>query len=67
VVVGDDPLVPTGDGATPLTPDERAELVASWVRTRGDLNRAEAEAIAAVQRDTLDGSRHWRCSSTTCG
>jgi Fic-DOC domain mobile mystery protein B len=51
VVVGDDPLVPTGDGATPLTPDERAELVASWVRTRGDLNRAEAEAIAAVQRD----------------
>jgi fido (protein-threonine AMPylation protein) len=43
--------VPTGDGATPLTPDERAELVASWVRTRGDLNRAEAEPIAAVQRN----------------
>lgn len=50
MVVIDDPLVPTGDGATPPTPDERAELEASWVRTRGDLNRAEAEAIAAVQR-----------------
>jgi Fic-DOC domain mobile mystery protein B len=49
--VGDpDPLVPDADGSTPLDPDEIAQLRPSWVRTRGDLNRAEAEAIAATQR-----------------
>ncbi len=50
MVVVDDRLVPTGDGATPLTPDELSELEATWIRTRGDLNLAEAQAIAAVQR-----------------
>jgi Fic-DOC domain mobile mystery protein B len=51
VVVGaTDPLVPDADGSTPLAPDELSQLRPSWVRTRGDLNRAEAEAIAATQR-----------------
>lgn len=51
MVVGvPDPLVPDPDGSTPLDLDETAQLRASWVRTRGDLNRAEAEAIAATQR-----------------
>jgi len=45
-----DPLVPDADGSTPLDPDELSQLRPSWVRTRGDLNRAEAEAIAATQR-----------------
>ena len=50
VVGGPDPLVPDADGSTPLDPDELSQLRPSWVRTRGDLNRAEAEAIAATQR-----------------
>jgi len=51
VVVGaPDPLVPDPDSSTPLDPDELAQLRPSWVRTRGDLNRAEAEAIAVTQR-----------------
>jgi Fic-DOC domain mobile mystery protein B len=40
---------PVSDGSTPLDPDERIELLPTWIRTRGDLDRAEAAAIAAVQ------------------
>lgn len=50
VVGAADPLLPDADGSTPLDRDERSQLRPSWVRTRGDLNRAEAEAIAATQR-----------------
>lgn len=38
----------SGDGATPLGPDERLDLIPTWVRTRADLDLAEADAIATV-------------------
>lgn len=41
-------LIGDGDGQTPLDEDEAAELIPSWIATRGDLNRAELENIAAA-------------------
>lgn len=41
-------LIGDGDGQTPLDEDEAAELKPSWIATRGDLNRAELENIAAA-------------------
>ena len=45
-----DPLFDTGDGNTPIEDDEAEWLRLSWVRTRGDLNEAEAANIAAARR-----------------
>lgn len=44
-----DPLLPEGDGATPLTDDEREGLKLSYVTTRGDLNAAEQQSILKAQ------------------
>jgi Fic-DOC domain mobile mystery protein B len=38
------------DGATNVTPEERAELIPTWIVTRDDLNRAERANIAAGLR-----------------
>lgn len=42
-----DPLLPAGDGHTPITPEEAAELIPSWIATRDDLYRAEQDNIAS--------------------
>jgi len=36
------------DGQTPLTPDEVAGLIPSWISTQGDLDRAEQDNISAA-------------------
>lgn len=41
-------LTGDGDGQTPLDPDEAEGLIPSWIATRGDLDRAEQENIAAA-------------------
>lgn len=43
-----DPLVPEGDGHTPLTDEEREGLLPSYISTRGELNDAEQRNIAAA-------------------
>ncbi len=48
-----DPLLPTDDGHTPLTEEERRGLIPTYVATRGDLNDAE-------QRNILKASRRAR-------
>lgn len=46
-----DPLVPLGDGHTPLGDDDRQGLKLSYVTTRGELNEAEqANILRARQR-----------------
>lgn len=45
-----DPLFDTGDGNTPIDEDEAQGLRLSWVRTRGDLNQAEAANILEARR-----------------
>jgi len=45
-----DPLFDTKDGNTPIDDDEAQELRLSWVRTRGDLNEAEAANILDARR-----------------
>lgn len=53
-----DPLFETSDGNTPIDEDEAEGLRLSWVRTRGDLNDAEAanilEARRAIRSPSLD-------------
>ena len=53
-----DPLFETSDGNTPIQEDEAQGLRPSWVRTRGDLNDAEAANILkgrrAIRSPTLD-------------
>lgn len=54
-----DPLVPAGDGHTPLSPDEIDGLIPTYITTRGELNQAEqtnilkAMARQAPKLDTL--------------
>ncbi len=38
------------DAATPITPDERAQLIPTWITTRAELNAAEAENIDEADR-----------------
>lgn len=45
-----DPLFHTSDGNTPIDEDEAEGLRLSWVRTRGDLNEAEAANILEARR-----------------
>lgn len=45
-----DPLFDTSDGNTPVGEDEARGLRLSWVRTRGDLNEAEAANILEALR-----------------
>lgn len=53
-----DPLFDTSDGNTPIDDDEADGLRLSWVRTRSDLNEAEAanilEARRAIRSASLD-------------
>lgn len=53
-----DPLFDVSDGNTPIDDDEADGLRLSWVRTRGDLNEAEAanilEARRAIRSPSLD-------------
>jgi Fic-DOC domain mobile mystery protein B len=42
-----DPLVPLGDGQTEVPAEERAELIPTWISTRGELFAAEEANIAA--------------------
>jgi Fic-DOC domain mobile mystery protein B len=49
-VVVSDPLFDTSDGTTPIDDDEADGLRPSWVRTRGDLNEAEAANILDARR-----------------
>lgn len=66
----DDPLFETSDGNTPIQEDEAQGLRPSWVRTRGDLNDAEAANILKGRRairsptlaeltDTADRDHLW--------
>jgi Fic-DOC domain mobile mystery protein B len=41
-----DPLIDTDAAATPLTPDERADLIPSHITNRDDLNEFEARGVA---------------------
>jgi Fic-DOC domain mobile mystery protein B len=45
-----DPLFDTSDGNTPIDDDEALGLKLTWVRTRGDLNEAEAANILEARR-----------------
>lgn len=45
-----DPLFDTNDGNTPIDEDEALGLRLTWVRTRGDLNQAEAANILDARR-----------------
>jgi Fic-DOC domain mobile mystery protein B len=38
------------DAATPITPDERAQLIPTWITTRAELNAAEQENIEEADR-----------------
>ncbi len=45
-----DPLFDTSDGNTPIDEDEALGLKLTWVRSRGDLNEAEAANILDARR-----------------
>ena len=45
-----DPLKNDDDASTPLTPDERADLIPSHITTRGELNEFEARGVANADR-----------------
>lgn len=56
-----DPLEPQDDAATPLTEEERAELIPNWITLRSELNEAEQANITEAEewafsrrRDVLD-------------
>ena len=56
-----DPLLEHDDAATPLTPDERADLIPAYITSRAELNEAEQANIAEAtlwamrrKRDVLD-------------
>lgn len=56
-----DPLEPQDDAATPLTEEERAELIPNWIALRSELNEAEQANITEAEewafsrrRDVLD-------------
>jgi hypothetical protein len=53
-----DPLFDTSEGNTPIDEDEALGLKLTWVRTRRDLNQAEAtnilDARRAIRSPTVD-------------
>jgi hypothetical protein len=56
-----DPLGPQDDAATPLSPEERAGLIPSYITLRSELNEAEQDNILHAEtwafrrrRDVLD-------------
>ena len=44
------PAAPSDEHATPLTPEEEAQLIPSFITTRDELNRAEQQGIADASR-----------------
>lgn len=46
-------LRPSGDGTTPLTPDEATQLKPSWIIDRVALNAAETRTIGEVQQELM--------------
>ncbi len=47
------PAGPADEHATPIEPEEAAQLVPSFITTRDELNRAEQQAITEVTRSVL--------------
>lgn len=47
---GDDDLFAADDAATPLTPEERRDLIPTYVALRSELNEVEALNVAAGER-----------------
>ncbi len=45
-----DPLIDADDAATPLTPDERAALIPTYINLRRELNEVEQIGIADAER-----------------
>jgi Fic-DOC domain mobile mystery protein B len=45
-----DPLIDADEASTPLTPDERADLIPSHITTRDELNEFEARGVADGDR-----------------
>ncbi len=54
---GDDDLFTADDAATPLTPEERRDLIPTYVALRSELNEVEALNVAAGERWALSRKR----------
>jgi Fic-DOC domain mobile mystery protein B len=54
---GDDDLFAADDAATPLTPEERRDLIPTYVALRRELNEVEALNVAAGERWALSRKR----------
>jgi Fic-DOC domain mobile mystery protein B len=54
---GDDDLFAADDAATPLTPEERRDLIPTYVALRRELNELEALNLAAGERWALSRKR----------
>ncbi|MGD9964926.1 MAG: mobile mystery protein B [Hyphomonadaceae bacterium] len=54
---GDDDLFAADDAATPLTPEERRDLIPPYVALRRELNEVEALNVAAGERWALSRKR----------
>lgn len=54
---GDDELFAADDAATPLTPEERRELIPTYIALRRELNEVEALNVAAGERWALSRKR----------
>ena len=52
-----DPLLEQDDASTPLTPDERAELILSYITQRRELNEAEQANIVEAELWALTRKR----------
>jgi Fic-DOC domain mobile mystery protein B len=44
-----DPLAPVNDASTPLSPEEKEDLIPSYITTRGELNEAEQNNILKAE------------------
>jgi len=44
-----DPLAPVDDASTPLSPEEKEDLIPSYITTRGELNEAEQNNILKAE------------------
>ena len=44
-----DPLAPIDDASTPLSPEEKEDLIPSYITTRGELNEAEQNNILKAE------------------
>lgn len=58
-----DSLIPVDDASTPLSPEEKEELIPSYITTRGELNEAEQNNI--LQAEDWAFSRQRNVLTTT--